>query len=547
MLRAHSLSTTIALIAVLPLLIYLPAGGPEQVPIPSCTGVNPIMTARTSSTLAPEEAIPVRILTEFPNPTISYQQEVQFNSSEFRAYLNDNLSNMMFVYENGTPINAWIQSNATNMSTQTTLWLRLSEVINRTVYLVVYPKNTSFLGPTGYLGEAPQLSPIYGEFDNGPRVFSLYSNFRGNSLNRSIWAWQGATANYTINNSLYLGDNQWGGLLSESVFNASNYAPGFYLNFSADVDTNIAVGTNLHVRLLGGSSHYFIGNAYGFTNGSFVGTGGFGFFSLWTNSTVGHVAFRNQTLNISYDYNPGSLSAEQLSLRSDSPGVIVVIYGLLRHLTMPDSGYMPLSTLASRAVSLSSVGLYDVTFVESGLPAGQQWTLGIPHLGAFNTTSTEVSIALVNGSYLFSEVTSDKNFSPTLTSAEVSVNGAGTTVLVQFEYAYPVTFHVLNLQAGWLWSIRIDGSTSGNSYSQSLTLRVINGTHVYHANTSNPGAIAQDGQFVVAGDAIAVSVNFVGGASWQSTADQLYSLSSLIALFGAAAVFAYLKLKRPGV
>ena len=42
------------------------------------------------------------------------------------------------------------------------------------------------LSANGYLGEAPELSSTYGEYDNGKSVFASYNNFAGTSGNSSI-------------------------------------------------------------------------------------------------------------------------------------------------------------------------------------------------------------------------------------------------------------------------------------------------------------------------------------------------------------------------
>jgi hypothetical protein len=54
-----------------------------------------------------------------------------------------------------------------------------------------------------YWGEAPQLSPTYGQFDNGARVFLFYDNFVGTSLS-SKWVSGVSGGTATINNGLSL-------------------------------------------------------------------------------------------------------------------------------------------------------------------------------------------------------------------------------------------------------------------------------------------------------------------------------------------------------
>ncbi|MEM3844379.1 MAG: hypothetical protein QXU98_01535 [Candidatus Parvarchaeota archaeon] len=77
---------------------------------------------------------------------------ISINRSDIES-INQNFSNLLFVYENGTRIPAWIQSiNGESAH----IYLNLSDMTNK-VYLRVYPTDSNEMS-TGYLGEAPQLS-----------------------------------------------------------------------------------------------------------------------------------------------------------------------------------------------------------------------------------------------------------------------------------------------------------------------------------------------------------------------------------------------------
>lgn len=51
-------------------------------------------------------------------------------------------------------------------------------------------------------GEAPQLSPTYGQYDDGANVFNFYDNFAGTNLNTNKWT--SLASVYTINNGLQI-------------------------------------------------------------------------------------------------------------------------------------------------------------------------------------------------------------------------------------------------------------------------------------------------------------------------------------------------------
>ena len=116
-----------------------------------------------------------------------FQQEVQIPESDYSNYISYNgvSANFEFFYNGGSVIPAWIESNS---SGTLTVWLNLANGIpasnSITVYIGFAPESTNLLsgsGTTG-IGEAPQLSQSYAEYDDGASVFNNYWNFAGTSL-----------------------------------------------------------------------------------------------------------------------------------------------------------------------------------------------------------------------------------------------------------------------------------------------------------------------------------------------------------------------------
>jgi hypothetical protein len=116
-----------------------------------------------------------------PNP---FQQLVNITESSFGNYIvyNNNFANFEFFYQNGTIIPAWIESNSSGILH---VWLK-TKGIPASKHILVYlgfASNTinllSSSGTTG-IGEAPQLSSTYRQYDNGADVFLNY--FSGASL-----------------------------------------------------------------------------------------------------------------------------------------------------------------------------------------------------------------------------------------------------------------------------------------------------------------------------------------------------------------------------
>jgi len=137
-----------------------------------------------------------------------FQQMVKIPISTFSSYLYDNntTANFEFYYANNTIIPAWIESvNGTTI----VIWLKLYSISADTsiqIYLGFASKTTNLLsnsGTTG-IGEAPQLSPTYAQYDDGASMFNFYDNFAGTSLNTSKWTNNTANSGgtLTINNGM---------------------------------------------------------------------------------------------------------------------------------------------------------------------------------------------------------------------------------------------------------------------------------------------------------------------------------------------------------
>ncbi|MCL4362085.1 DUF2341 domain-containing protein, partial [Candidatus Parvarchaeota archaeon] len=115
-----------------------------------------------------------------PNP---FQQEVVINASRYSALEAPNLDNIEFFYSNGTIIPSWLESGNSS-SENATYWLKVGSIpANSSINAYIGFASTNlnlFNGKT--VGEAPQLSPTYAEYDDGADVFNVYSNFAGTSL-----------------------------------------------------------------------------------------------------------------------------------------------------------------------------------------------------------------------------------------------------------------------------------------------------------------------------------------------------------------------------
>ena len=146
-----------------------------------------------------------------PTP-VPFDLKVKIGSYALSAYESRTLGNVVWFSLNGSIIPSWIQCNANSSSSCTLYWLRLDFSIPGNSSLPVFMgfDNTSvsnFAGTDSLEGEAPQLSSIYGEYDNGHLIFPLYCNFSGTNLPSSWTCYANRTAKVSVDNGLIIQDS----------------------------------------------------------------------------------------------------------------------------------------------------------------------------------------------------------------------------------------------------------------------------------------------------------------------------------------------------
>ncbi|MEM3875781.1 MAG: DUF2341 domain-containing protein, partial [Candidatus Micrarchaeaceae archaeon] len=136
-------------------------------------------------------SVPITLTNSQTSPTpLQFQQIIYINPSLYKPYEAGNLQNIEFFYANGTIIPSWLESGNSNASSSAVYWLKLNNGIpsssSITIYMGIASISTNlFNGNT--IGEAPQLSATYGEYDNGASMFNFYDNFAGTTINASRW------------------------------------------------------------------------------------------------------------------------------------------------------------------------------------------------------------------------------------------------------------------------------------------------------------------------------------------------------------------------
>jgi thermopsin len=160
--------------------------------------------------------------------------------------------------------------------------------------------------------------------------------------------------------------------------------------------------------------------------------------------------------------------------------------------------FAPLATLpGSCATCRENLGLYPVTFTESGVGAGKTWTVkvvGVPiyeplfaivYTSNPTNTSTTSTLGfwLPNGTYSFTASTTTTGFGTGPGTWSFTVNGAGVNPpTIVFATTYTVTFSESGLIYGLTWQVTVNGNPESlvtNGGTDSLTFSVASGTSAY--------------------------------------------------------------------
>ena len=151
--------------------------------------------------------VPVTITNSQPSPTPApFQEMFKADSAAYSVYEAPNLQNVEFFDSAGNVIPSWLESGSSNSATTTIYWLNIDSGVQASSKVTVY---MGFAVPSMNLlnnrstGEAPELSPSYGRYDDGAFVFQFYDNFAGTHLN-GAWDSKMGNGTYSVSDGLTL-------------------------------------------------------------------------------------------------------------------------------------------------------------------------------------------------------------------------------------------------------------------------------------------------------------------------------------------------------
>lgn len=146
-----------------------------------------------------------------PNP---FQVTIPVDSTRYTAYEAADLSNIAFAGPNGTIVPSWLESGNSNSSTNTVYWLKIGSISAETtikVFMNFYTVTDNVLN-NRTTGEAPDLSTVRGQYDNGPTVFSVYGDFINGLSGWQVSVYQGSFMPVPSSNGVKMLDGNAGEL-----------------------------------------------------------------------------------------------------------------------------------------------------------------------------------------------------------------------------------------------------------------------------------------------------------------------------------------------
>jgi hypothetical protein len=175
------------------------------------------------------------------------------------------------------------------------------------------------------------------------------------------------------------------------------------------------------------------------------------------------------------------------------------------HLTQSDG--MPPS------VTVTFYFAYDLTFSETGLPAGTSWSVALDGTLTGSTTST-ITLSEPNATHSYAITDISGWHQATLPyTGSVKVQGSAVTepTLVFAQVTYNVTFTQAGLPSGTEWWVNLTSGPSFNATARSLSFTESNGTYNFDVATSDKQytPVSANGSFGVNGSLASESATFV--------------------------------------
>jgi hypothetical protein len=164
---------------------------------------------------------------------------------------------------------------------------------------------------------------------------------------------------------------------------------------------------------------------------------------------------------------------------------------------------------------------YPVTFTETGLPSGTNWSVRVDLITEYSTTPSIV-FQEPNGTYLYTSNPSGAFYAQSDASGVLTVHGAAGSVSVPYAYSYVLTFTETGLPTELIWSVNVTGTGSlfweNDSFGSTLTFHLPNGTYEYTVTVPHGYSVSpSSGSATIQGAPVPVALVTVSPTSTTSS------------------------------
>lgn len=494
-----------------------------------------ILVPGISLAASPVDYLPITLTNSQATATPeNFTQLLKVNWSAYATDLNANISNVRFYnstsFSASTELAGWIENNNTTTATSSNVWVNLSDTIvpassTATIYMAFLPTTSSW---SSHWGLAPQLSTVYGKFDNGPKVFMYYDDFNGTTL--SGWSLFGGFNGATSNGETITSSSSWGGIYHTlSAVDQANLTADFYgkyggsnvfdIELSQTTTENGMLENGYSMHITGGSGNtaelieWSSGGSSTLSSGtlSYSGTYYTGSIQELGPGTVNTLVNESKFLTASSTTYQG---AQYIALGGYTRVDFFVQYVRVR--LTPPAGEMPAASFGSLS-SVSTSG-HQISFQQTSLSSGIKWGIRLNNTSKIiwqNSTTQYDNITGLSGYYTF-QVINATGYASNPYTGILDVSTANLTQSIIFT-GYTTTFTESGLPSGDTWYVNLTDqpglseSSTGQKLSgttSSLTTHEPNDTYSFTYQTSDKRYSGGTGSFTVNGASVTENVTF---------------------------------------
>jgi len=415
-----------------------------------------------------------------------FQQMINLNETTYSSqiFYCGSSANFEFSYANNSIIPSWIESNNSGLLT---IWLKLYSIpasSSITIYINFASLTTNLLSSSGTtgIGEAPQLSPSYGEYNNAKKVFPYAISFTNSSdSNKLIFS---PDTNYVIDDGLTI----YGGNNANTTFIPVDYSPYTHgLIYSAYFASNSTLGHNP-------------GSLLSFTSGSFQISGltyfsGHYYMNMNQNLTADLLSSLIPMSNLTYNDFYEQVSDNQSEIIYNGHAFYFNITNGANISGQTNIGlFEQQETLHVKFVIVtnrtsimpfvafgSAQRVFEITFTESGLPTGATWNVTFNGITLSSTIDTLTFIE-PNGTYSY-VISSKSGYMASTYSGVINVNGSPVSNSITWKIiTYLITITENGIPNGTFWSATLTGTTFSGQY---INVTLSSTTHIINFNEPN--------------------------------------------------------------